>query len=116
MSQGAGKNGNVPPAEHRWKPGQSGNPKGRPKGRLTGRLSRLLRQYELDGASIPQGQRVADALVIEWIKKALDGSYYHLKEILERIEGKVADRLETLDVTALTDAELEEIARGKGAR
>jgi hypothetical protein len=25
----AGRNGNVPPAEHRWKPGQSGNPKGR---------------------------------------------------------------------------------------
>ena len=25
---GAGRNGNVPPAEHRWKKGQSGNPKG----------------------------------------------------------------------------------------
>jgi hypothetical protein len=25
---GAGRNGNVPPAEHRWPPGQSGNPAG----------------------------------------------------------------------------------------
>lgn len=27
---GAGRGGNVPPPEHRWQPGQSGNPKGRP--------------------------------------------------------------------------------------
>lgn len=27
-----GRNGVVPPPEHRWRPGQSGNPSGRPKG------------------------------------------------------------------------------------
>jgi hypothetical protein len=31
-AKGAGKNGNVPPEETRWKPGQSGNPTGHPKG------------------------------------------------------------------------------------
>jgi hypothetical protein len=28
--KGSGRNGNVPPVEHRWKPGESGNPEGRP--------------------------------------------------------------------------------------
>jgi hypothetical protein len=30
-SQRAGSGGVVPPPEHRWQPGQSGNPKGRPR-------------------------------------------------------------------------------------
>lgn len=30
QASGAGRGGIVPPAEKRWKPGQSGNPKGRP--------------------------------------------------------------------------------------
>lgn len=31
----------TPPKEHRWKPGQSGNPRGRPKGALTS-LERIV--------------------------------------------------------------------------
>ena len=33
----------IPPAETRWKPGQSGNPKGRPKGAATS-FERVLEQ------------------------------------------------------------------------
>ena len=45
-TDGAGKGGVIPPAETRWKPGQSGNPKGRPKGAATS-FERVLEQ-ELD--------------------------------------------------------------------
>jgi hypothetical protein len=40
---GTGREGNAPPVENRWQPGQSGNPNGRPKGAETS-FERVLRQ------------------------------------------------------------------------
>jgi hypothetical protein len=83
--QRAGKNGNVPPAEHRWKKGVSGNPGGRPKGSgVTGALRTLLEQ-------IHNGKPLKEVLAERWLKDALSGKPAHLQMLLDRTEGKVRD-------------------------
>ncbi len=70
-----------------WKPGQSGNPKGRPKNSLTSLLQRAL---DADNEAEKQG------IINELIKLAKmtggRGQSNALKEIFERIDGKVADK------------------------
>ena len=78
-----GENPSLP--EHRFKPGQSGNPKGRPKGTtLTNRLKKIL--AEDDG-------KVAEALMKAGVKAALKGDYRFWAYIFDRVDGKVADRI-----------------------
>ncbi|MHB8636595.1 MAG: DUF5681 domain-containing protein [Fimbriimonadaceae bacterium] len=78
MQAKAGRGGNVPPAEHRFKPGQSGNPSGAPRRSLT----TILRHY-LDA---DQQQR-SKLFVRAWYKLACQGNRTALKEFLDRTEG-----------------------------
>lgn len=75
-----GRGGNIPPVEHRWPPGVSGNPMGR---KLTAELNR-----QIDEAG------TAKLLMQALIGKALLGDVPALKEILERHEGKVVQKSE----------------------
>ena len=69
-----------------WKPGQSGNPGGRPKGSsLTKRLRQALDAN--DG-------RLAEVVVKVLLREAAKGKYQHLREILDRVDGKVAQKVE----------------------
>lgn len=71
---------------HRFKPGQSGNPNGRPKGSsITPRLKRIIEE---------NNGEIADALVKSAIKNALKGDFRFWNAIMERVEGKVADRIQ----------------------
>jgi hypothetical protein len=72
--------GVVPPPEHRFKPGQSGNPKGLPKGtvKITDRLRKVFEQDE---------GRVADALVSVITKAALRGDHKFITTIIDRLDG-----------------------------
>ena len=71
---------------HQFKPGQSGNPKGRPKGSsITPRLKRIIEE---------NNGEIADALVKSAIKNALKGDFRFWNAIMERVEGKVADRVQ----------------------
>lgn len=71
---------------HQFKPGQSGNPKGRPRGSsITPRLKRIIEENEGE---------IADALVKSAIKNALKGDFRFWNAIVERLEGKVADRVQ----------------------
>ena len=74
----AGKNGNVPPAAHRFQPGRSGNPGGRPKQVLAPLMRELL---------IADDYRIAKTLVRTWLQKACSGNQTALKEILSRVDG-----------------------------
>lgn len=86
--------------EHRFQPGQSGNPGGRPKGRsIAAILRELLDQTELGGQKIPDGKRAADMLGEALLKHALKGDIRHIQEVLNRTEGKVPDRM-IADVTS----------------
>lgn len=73
-----------------FKPGQSGNPNGRPKGTsLTARLRVAIEKPE------PGDERpVADRLVAKLITLALEGDRQAIKDVFERVDGKVPDKLE----------------------
>src|SRR5690349_4665088 len=75
-------NGQVPPPNRRWKPGQSGNPGGRPKGPGVTAALRALAQTQHNGKS------VAEVLAERLMKEALSGKFPFAKEVLERLEGK----------------------------
>jgi hypothetical protein len=66
-----------------WKPGQSGNPGGRPKRKpLTDKLLEVL-----------EDPKELEVLVRVWLKQAQKGSVMHLREILDRVEGRVPQPL-----------------------
>jgi hypothetical protein len=75
-----------PPPEYRWKPGQSGNPGGRPKKKpFTEELTEALTEVD------DQGKSSLRAVVERCIVEAESGSYPHLREIIEHIQGKSAE-------------------------
>lgn len=68
----------------RWQKGESGNPQGYSRNRrLTDAIKRKLSEPGRE-------EQLADA----WFEQALSGSYPHLREILDRTEGKVASKVE----------------------
>lgn len=70
-------------------PGQSGNPNGRPRKRpLTDLLAEKLEQDSGDGSS--WDERLTMAL----LKTAAAGDVAALREVFNRLEGKVPDRVE----------------------
>jgi hypothetical protein len=83
-----GNGGTIPPAGHRFKKGQSGNPGGRPKGSgVTGALRRLLEKAH-------DGRPIEELIAERWLKDALAGKPVPLQMLLERTEGKVTDKLD----------------------
>ncbi len=73
----------------RFKPGQSGNPGGMPKGYVS--LTTLIRA-ELQKAD-RNGKTNAQKLIERLIKDAVAGQFAKAKEILDRHDGKVPDRI-----------------------
>jgi hypothetical protein len=67
-----------------FRPGESGNPKGRPPGPFTASLRDALAAN--DGKMIETLAQVA-------IDKAISGEFRYFKEILDRTEGRVTNRL-----------------------
>tara|TARA_B100001123_G_C15308018_1_gene1023368 strand:+ start:1264 stop:1704 length:441 start_codon:yes stop_codon:yes gene_type:complete len=74
-----------------WKKGQSGNPKGRPKGKTLSEEIKAMLHDELKGGD---GLTHLEAIARVMVKEALKGKFPFAKEILERTEGKVADKTE----------------------
>ena len=74
--------------QHQFKPGQSGNPGGRPKGSVS--IEAELRKRLAEGE---EGEKIVQALVSQALKQALKGDYKFFNMILERIDGRIADRL-----------------------
>lgn len=74
--------GNLRPQS--WPKGVSGNPAGSSKTRrLSAQMKRMLKD-----------PRKSEELVRAWYEFALKGSFPHLKEILDRTEGKLASKVE----------------------
>ncbi len=70
-------------------PGKSGNPRGRKKG--SGIQDRLRRLLEADDG------RVAEALAQAIVTAALKGDFRYCQEILNRVDGKVPNRVAVED-------------------
>jgi hypothetical protein len=85
-----------PPLHTRWKPGQSGNPGGRPKGESL--VAMIRRRLAEDHHGKTLGEIVVEAL----IKGAIQGKPQHLKELLDRVEGKVTEKLDLSGSDPLT--------------
>jgi hypothetical protein len=77
-----------PPEEYRWKPGQSGNPGGRPKGESVNALLRRVLEQEHNG------KQIKEILIERLVKEAIAGKYNFLREVLDRLEGRPAQRVE----------------------
>jgi hypothetical protein len=100
QDQAAPANGRrPPPAEYRWKPGQSGNPKGRPKGKSITECVRETLERELNG-------KVTTQILAETVvKHALQGKYPFLKELWDRLEGRPEEKHEITLPSAKTTFE-----------
>lgn len=92
---------------YRFKPGESGNPGGRPRGTVS--IETELKRRLADGES---GDEIIRQLVSEALSQALGGDYKFFNMILERIDGRVADRLAGHDGGPLfTDEDMERLTR-----
>ncbi len=68
---------------HRWKPGDVPNPGGKPKGKLS--VTNALNSYLVDNP------HELTAIIKAIIKEAKMGNISAVKEIMDRIDGKVAE-------------------------
>jgi hypothetical protein len=79
---------------YKFKPGQSGNPKGRPRRKtIPERMAELLEAESLDGVEVPEGCCVADVIARNIVVNACQGRFVFTKELIDRLEGKVPDRI-----------------------
>jgi len=70
-----------------WKPGQSGNSAGHSKAR------RMAAELQKHLESTGDLQEIIEALV----REAKGGSFQHIKEVFDRIDGKVPTPIEQVD-------------------
>ena len=78
----------LPPAENRWKKGTSGNPRGRPKKQDC--LTHLLREEIQKICPADREKRTWKLLIVRaTLQLAMKGNAAALKEVWERLDGKV---------------------------
>lgn len=102
-------------AAHDFKPGQTGNPGGRPVGSLS--MTTILREILSSKATKKSKKTRAEEVIDAMIAKAKKGNVEAAKEIFNRIDGKVIERVmfeRVNPLESLTDEELEAAARGAG--
>src|SRR5262249_23315028 len=77
-----------PPREKQWKKGVSGNPRGRP--RKQDSLSKLLREEIEKMCPADREKRTwKELIVLATLQLAMKGNHTALKEVWERLDGKV---------------------------
>jgi hypothetical protein len=91
---------NEPPKEHRWKPGESGNPNGRPKGSRN--RSTIVREWldAKDKVKNPitgevEEMTVEDMLTLAVIVKARKGDVSAYKALLDSAYGQAKQEVES---------------------
>jgi hypothetical protein len=86
-----------PPKEFQFKPGESGNPSGGHKGlHLTTLLRKLLdEEIEVEDAEthLKRKIRKAELVTVALLKQANKGNVKAIREILDRIDGKVPQKI-----------------------
>lgn len=96
-----------------WQSGASGNPNGRPANKAS--ITYQIKQLLAAGEGIKAKELAKTAVTL-----AQAGSFPHLKEVLERTDGKVADKTDhTFNTEGLSDLLLKlrgykQLPEGKG--
>ncbi len=116
QAKGQGRNGNAPPEEHQFKPGQSGNPAGPPK-RRTQLWVYICTYMEMTNAEIKKLKRAEMTQVqqsaLKLVRQAKAGKYCGSERlaryIVDREEGKATEHLIIDQDNSLSDAECDEI-------
>ena len=116
QAKNPGRNGNAPPEEHQFQPGQSGNPKGSPKARtnLWKFLTRFMAMTDaelakVDREKLTQAQKVALKLVENAAQGKGCDSERLARYCVDRDEGKASEHLVIDKDNDLSDEECEEI-------
>lgn len=86
--------------EHQFKPGESGNPNGRPKGSKN--ISTIIREFMDEEMTVvdpikkkEMSRKISEIVVLKLIKKAIqDEDLGSIKELIDRLEGKAAQRID----------------------
>lgn len=83
-----------PPAEHRFKPGQSGNPRGRPKGKKSAAI--ILQELLNRMVTVREGSKsrkitVLEAILLRFTEDALQGNTKTAAFLFNRYEHQPAD-------------------------
>ena len=90
-----------------WKPGQSGNPNGRPRGTgVTDRIHQWM-QAKADDT----GRTGAEVFADKVLDLARNGDFRFVKEILDRYEGPVVQKVESLNANLNIEANSEQCDR-----
>ncbi len=105
-----------PPKEHRFKPGESGNPKGSPK-RRTNLWIWFCKSSEMTNAEfrklkvsqLTQAQQAARRMVMRFRAGESCGAERMARYIVDREEGKAAEHLIIDKENDLSDTECEEL-------
>ena len=79
----------LPPAEHQWKKGVSGNPRGRPK-KQDSLTSLLKAEIKKICPADRQKRTWEELMVLATLQLAMKGNAAALKEIWERLDGKIS--------------------------
>ena len=82
------RNRPLPPAEARWKKGVSGNPRGRPK-KQESLSSQLNKQIKKICPADRQKRTYEELMVLATLQLAIKGNATALKEVWDRLDGKV---------------------------
>lgn len=77
----------MPPVEHRFKPGQSGNPGGRPKSKLLSEAYKKILETEIKSGK-HKGKTFAEVIAQKMAEEATKGKVQPAAEMADRVEGK----------------------------
>jgi Family of unknown function (DUF5681) len=100
-----------PPKEHRFQPGESGNPKGRPKGaKNTSTLLRKIldRKIEVRTGATVRKVSVREAILIRFAESALKGDTKSAHFLLQRYDVAETAQSEVQDILNVRYETLEE--------
>lgn len=83
-----------------FKPGQSGNPNGTPKvhAQLKRHIDKYLSKTPAQLKKLNKDKlKAAELVALRLVMDAIGGKWQQTKELLERYEGKVADKVERIE-------------------
>lgn len=99
-----------PNPDTQFKPGNTAGAAGRPRGKsVTARLHALLEKGEINGKPLKDGKQVADLLAEVILRQALKGDHRFVTTLLERVEGKVPNKIAVEPPKPLEDMTQEEL-------